>query len=103
MRVATARSDAGSSLIETRMGASSTRCVVAARPCWSCMAPAAVIAISAGGHPALQFALNHPQRCRALVLLSAVNQRIRTLNGTHRRQIIPRLATFLAAHSAPLT
>ena len=33
----------------------------------------AVLGASAGGPPALYFALRHPERCRALVLLSAVN------------------------------
>jgi len=33
----------------------------------------AVIGISAGGPPAIQFALNYPQRCWALVLISAVS------------------------------
>jgi pimeloyl-ACP methyl ester carboxylesterase len=33
----------------------------------------AVVGMSAGGPPAIHFALRHPERCRALVLLSAVN------------------------------
>jgi pimeloyl-ACP methyl ester carboxylesterase len=33
----------------------------------------AVLGMSAGGPPALYFALRHPERCRALVLLSAVS------------------------------
>lgn len=37
---------------------------------------AAVIAISGGGQCALQFALRHPDRCRALVMLSACSARI---------------------------
>lgn len=37
---------------------------------------AAVIAISGGGQCALQFALRHPRRCRALVMISACSARI---------------------------
>ncbi len=39
---------------------------------------AAVVGISGGGPSALQFALRHPQRCRALALVSAVSRRIAT-------------------------
>lgn len=35
-----------------------------------------VVGISAGGPPSLQFALRHPDRCAALVLVSAVTERI---------------------------
>ena len=37
---------------------------------------AAVLAYSAGGPAALQFALRHPHRCAGLVLLSAVSRRV---------------------------
>jgi pimeloyl-ACP methyl ester carboxylesterase len=33
---------------------------------------AAVVGVSAGGPPAIQFASRHPQRCRSLVLVSAI-------------------------------
>lgn len=36
----------------------------------------AVVAVSAGGPPALQFALRYPQRCSALVLISALSLRV---------------------------
>ena len=35
-----------------------------------------IIGISGGGPPALQFALRHPQRCTAIVLICAVTQRL---------------------------
>ena len=35
-----------------------------------------IIGISGGGPPALQFALRHPQRCTAVVLICAVTQRL---------------------------
>jgi pimeloyl-ACP methyl ester carboxylesterase len=35
---------------------------------------AAIVAISGGGASALEFALRHPDRCRALVMISAVSQ-----------------------------
>ncbi len=38
---------------------------------------AAVIAVSGGGQCALQFALRHPQRCRALVMISACSAPIK--------------------------
>ncbi|MEA1672251.1 alpha/beta hydrolase [Nitrospirillum sp. BR 11163] len=39
--------------------------------------PQAVVAgVSAGGPPALQFALRHPDRCRALILVSAATGRL---------------------------
>jgi pimeloyl-ACP methyl ester carboxylesterase len=37
---------------------------------------AIVAGISAGGPPSLQFALRHPERCAALLLISAVTERI---------------------------
>jgi pimeloyl-ACP methyl ester carboxylesterase len=36
----------------------------------------AIIGFSGGGPPALQFALRHPQRCTAIVLICAVTQRL---------------------------
>ena len=36
-----------------------------------------IIGISGGGPPALQFALRHPQRCTAIILICAVTQRIK--------------------------
>ena len=46
-----------------------------------------IIGISGGGPPALQFALRHPQRCTAIVLVCAVTQRL----------TLPRRAVF-ASH-----
>jgi pimeloyl-ACP methyl ester carboxylesterase len=40
------------------------------------MDKAIVAGISAGGPPSLQFALRHPARCTALLLVSAVTERI---------------------------
>ena len=37
---------------------------------------AAIIGISAGGPSSLQFAIRHPERCSALVMVSAVSQRV---------------------------
>jgi len=45
-----------------------------------------IIGISGGGPPALQFALRHPQRCTAIVLICAVT----------RRLVLPRRAMFAA-------
>jgi pimeloyl-ACP methyl ester carboxylesterase len=45
-----------------------------------------IIGISGGGPPALQFALRHPQRCTAIVLICAVTQRL----------VLPRRAMFAA-------
>jgi pimeloyl-ACP methyl ester carboxylesterase len=42
---------------------------------------AIVIAISAGGMPALQFAQRHPRRCQALILLSAVGPVTQTIHA----------------------
>ncbi|WP_375161785.1 alpha/beta fold hydrolase [Bradyrhizobium sp. RDT46] len=42
------------------------------------IASAAVVAVSAGGPSALQFAARHPSRCRSLVLVSACTGQLRT-------------------------
>lgn len=39
------------------------------------IAQVVVVALSAGGPPSLQFALRHPDRCRGLVLISALSRR----------------------------
>lgn len=60
---------------------------------------AAVAAVSAGGPSALQFALRHPRRCRALVLVSTVTGRFDV-----PREVIARLrATRLIASIPGLT
>lgn len=55
----------------------------------------AVIAISAGGPSALQFALRHPDRCRRLVLLSAITGRL-TVPDEARPPAISLLTTSFA-------
>jgi pimeloyl-ACP methyl ester carboxylesterase len=40
---------------------------------------AAIVGMSAGGPSSLQFALRHPDRCRGLVMLSAINQALPAL------------------------
>jgi len=40
---------------------------------------AAIVGMSAGGPSSLQFALRHPDRCRALVMTSAINQTLPAL------------------------
>ncbi|AWK88115.1 alpha/beta fold hydrolase [Azospirillum thermophilum] len=61
------------------------------------IAQAVVMAVSGGGLNALQFALRHPHRCRALVLVSACSERLRT-------RIPLRFHLMrLAAHCPPLT
>ena len=45
---------------------------------------AAVIGLSGGGPSALQFALRHPDRCWALVMLAAVSQRWNTIEEAER-------------------
>jgi pimeloyl-ACP methyl ester carboxylesterase len=63
------------------------------------IARAAVAAVSAGGPSALQFALRHPRRCRALVLVSTVTGRFDV-----PREVIARLrATRLIASIPGLT
>jgi pimeloyl-ACP methyl ester carboxylesterase len=52
-----------------------------------------IIGISGGGPPALQFALRHPQRCTAIVLICAVSQRL----------VLPRRAMFAARFSRVAT
>ncbi|TFV73570.1 alpha/beta hydrolase [Bradyrhizobium frederickii] len=42
------------------------------------IANAAVVAVSAGGPSALQFAARHPSRCRSLVLVSACTRQLQT-------------------------
>lgn len=61
------------------------------------VAQVVVMAVSGGGLNALQFALRHPHRCRALVLVSACSDRLRT-------RIPLRFHLMrLAAHCPPLT
>jgi pimeloyl-ACP methyl ester carboxylesterase len=63
------------------------------------IARAAVAAVSAGGPSALQLALRHPRRCRALVLVSTVTGRFEV-----PREVIARLrATRLIASIPGLT
>jgi pimeloyl-ACP methyl ester carboxylesterase len=47
-----------------------------------------VAAVSAGGAPALQFALRHPDRCQAMVLVSAVTGRLENNPEIERRMRI---------------
>ncbi len=54
---------------------------------------AAVIAVSAGGLCALQFALRHPNRCRALILISACSGRLKF----PRRLFVPLFVMKLTA------
>jgi pimeloyl-ACP methyl ester carboxylesterase len=56
---------------------------------------AIVIAISAGGIPALQFAQRHPDRCQALVLLSAAGPVTQTIHAPV--WLIPLFRTMLSA------
>jgi pimeloyl-ACP methyl ester carboxylesterase len=51
-----------------------------------------IIGISGGGPPALQFALRHPQRCTAIVLICAVTQRIKLPRRAAYASKFPRLA-----------
>lgn len=44
-----------------------------------------IMGISAGGPSVLQFALRHPERCSALILIAAVNHEVRQLTTTQKR------------------
>lgn len=64
---------------------------------------AALAAVSAGGPSALQFAIRHPQRCRALILVSACTGRLHTpgvvlsrLKAMRLIANIPGLSAFLS-------
>jgi len=61
---------------------------------------AAVVGISDGGPSALQFALRHPRRCAALILWSAVTQRI-TGEPPLLFRILPSDFMFWAASEMP--
>ena len=52
-----------------------------------------IIGISGGGPPALQFALRHPQRCTAIVLVCAVTQRLTLPRRAVFASQWPRVAT----------
>jgi pimeloyl-ACP methyl ester carboxylesterase len=52
-----------------------------------------IIGISGGGPPALQFALRHPQRCTAIVLVCAVTQRLTLPRRAMIGARFPRVAT----------
>ncbi|MFZ0635513.1 MAG: alpha/beta hydrolase [Candidatus Acidiferrales bacterium] len=58
---------------------------------------AAVIGISAGGLPALQFALRHPERCRAVILISGVTQR---LSLPREAMLVPRFRAIVRSDVA---
>ena len=57
-----------------------------------------IIGISGGGPPALQFALRHPQRCTAVVLICAVTQRLVLPRRAMLGMRFPRVATSNAAN-----
>ncbi len=57
-----------------------------------------VIGISGGGPPALQFALRHPQRCTAIVLICAVTQRIKLPRRALVATKFPRIAVSTTAN-----
>ncbi len=57
-----------------------------------------IIGISGGGPPALQFALRHPQRCTAVVLICAVTQRLVLPRRAMLGAKFPRLATSNTAN-----
>ncbi len=64
----------------------------------------AVVGISAGGHAAIQFAARHPERTRALVLLSAVSRRTPQLNSALGRLMMTRRfqnPAYFLIHGAP--
>jgi pimeloyl-ACP methyl ester carboxylesterase len=48
---------------------------------------AAIVALSGGGPSALQFALRHRERCRGLVLISAVSRRKRPVERTRGQKL----------------
>lgn len=56
---------------------------------------AIVLAISAGGLAALQFALRHPERCRALVMISACSGRMQTPPDVMKRLAVMRVLARL--------
>jgi pimeloyl-ACP methyl ester carboxylesterase len=57
-----------------------------------------IIGISGGGPPALQFALRHPQRCTAIVLICAVTQRLTLPRRAMFAARFPRVATSNTAN-----
>lgn len=57
------------------------------------IADVAVVGASGGGPSSLQFALRHPDRCRALVMMCAVSQRL----DTNRRDDSPTLRLLASA------
>ena len=57
-----------------------------------------IIGISGGGPPALQFALRHPQRCTAVVLICAVTQRLVLPRRAMLGAKFPRVATSNTAN-----
>lgn len=57
-----------------------------------------IIGISGGGPPALQFALRHPQRCTAVVLICAVTQRLTLPRRAMFAAQFPRVATSNTAN-----
>lgn len=56
---------------------------------------AIILALSAGGLPALQFAQRYPERCRALILLSAAGPTTITLHAAG--QVLPLFQTLISA------
>ncbi len=58
----------------------------------------AIIGISGGGPPALQFALRHPQRCTHIVLLCAVTQRLTLPRRAEVASRVPAIATSNTAN-----
>lgn len=64
------------------------------------LAPAAVVAVSGGGPSAIQLALRHPRRCRALVLVSACttgNIDVRLPLAWHLMKLAARLPPLVSA------
>ncbi len=60
---------------------------------------AAVLGISAGGTPAIQFALRHPDRCRGLILLSAA---LPVPGGAKLLPFVPTLFRLAMAFDYPI-
>lgn len=56
---------------------------------------AIILALSAGGLPALQFAQRHPERCHALILLSAAGPTTLTLQAAG--QVLPLFQALISA------
>ena len=63
---------------------------------------AVIAAVSAGGPSALQLALRHPDRCRALTLVSACTGRLATPPKVRRRMAVLRLLTAFPGVAAAL-